>query len=136
MPPDKKGLELFGRALADPFCEHVADWFEYLMEELPLWSFQRQAFQDEEESSLPLLGPLRPFVESILRDEGVLAGTVDLSPLVTTLDFRRVSLLLGAPRENMATYSVRPGRLPELLDNLNRWTHQFILCINTLCNNG
>ncbi len=91
---------LLERALADPFglapakepWTHILEWFRFLGDRFPLWSFQPHAF-----SNLYPLGrtsnhPLPLIVESILRDDGISTDGQLLDPLPAEIDRRRYAL--------------------------------------------
>ena len=103
-----EGKTLLEKALADPFVllpseeaqeppTHVEDWFNFLIERFPLWSFQPEAFSALHSASLPSTYPLARFVYSICVDERIRTH-VPMGELEANLDLRRLGLHdLAAP---------------------------------------
>ncbi len=96
---------LLERALADPFIllsdeeaqeplTHVEDWFQFLLEQFPLWAFQPHAFRALHDSDLPTTHPLPTIIRSILQDDGIDPDDQQaLELLVAEIDRRRYGLL-------------------------------------------
>lgn len=96
---DADAQGLLAATLRDPFMggssSHAQKWFEYLISQYPLLTFQTQAYLRLHESPLPITYPLARFVQSIPTDEGFRLGTIHLGPLDATLDRRRRALSQG-----------------------------------------
>lgn len=97
--PDPKAL--LAATLRDPFADKpatpVREWFNFLIEHFPLWSFQPEAFSALHSTSLPSRYPLARFVYSICVDERIRTH-VPMGELEANLDLRRLGLHdLAAP---------------------------------------
>ncbi len=97
--PDPKAL--LAATLRDPFADKpatpVRNWFNFLIEHFPLWSFQPEAFSALHSTSLPSTYPLARFVYSIGVDEQIRTH-VPMEELEANLDLRRLGLHdLAAP---------------------------------------
>jgi hypothetical protein len=97
----EKAKALLAKTLSDPFAyhpeTHVRDWFQFLVEQFPLWSFQPRAFAALHEKDRPVTYPLPLIIESILKDdledEGVATdGPQALDPLSAAVDRRRCAI--------------------------------------------
>ena len=93
--PDPDARELLAATLRDPFADKparpVQDWFNFLIEHFPLWSFQPEAFSALHSASLPSTYPLARFVYSIGVDERIRTH-VPMGELEANLDLRRLGL--------------------------------------------
>lgn len=88
--------QLLAHSLENPFGEHVRDWFVLCMDRFPLWTFRRQSFAGLHAVEYPTTYPLRRFVASLLRDDGVTSAVRLLDPLPAELERRRDGLSRGS----------------------------------------
>lgn len=114
-----KAQQLLAHALRDPFpkrgqANHVQKWVDFLVENWPLWSFQRERYVELEGASWFSTEALRQIVRTLRRDDGV-AKPKKLTPLETELDHRRYRLArvllpnVAIPAWSLADDELRSG---------------------------
>jgi hypothetical protein len=107
--PEGEAEDLLRRVLRDPFQlepsdaedaedleRHVSDWFTYLIQNFPLWSFQAARFASYHPADLPSAHPLGLIVESLFRDDGIDPNDPRvIEPLLREVQARRYRLNQG-----------------------------------------